>query len=1262
MSNFRSLKGGCPICNGARKDCRENTTNGMVHCRCDDIISSPGFRRIGRQDSLGFNMWAPHDGKSRNDVDWEEVRQRRAAEREERERADKQRHSQSLSIEERDCNIREMSRQLGLKPYHQQNLRERGLTDEQIGAGLYFSVGAWQRVDNVNPLLAGVSADGRILLFGNPGIGCPISDTAGRIIGYQIRFDDGTSGRYRWPTSRNKQNSSGSTSHLQSGELPLGCYRPRDEVTRQAIGLAEGHLKPFVAAQKLGQVVIGAAGGNHAGSPQQMRAYLDALGSELDTKVLTLYADAGSVLNSSVLRQYRRTVDLVTGWGFTVQFAWWGQVSKTDKDVDELDNFDGLKYLSVEEFFQLAAREQYLQQVAHAQRRLNALTYHPDILLDEQYLPKELWKLLPNSGIVCLKARKGGGKSSQLKELIAYYRNQGRKVISLTPRIALGREQAEKWKIAWIDNVGLEGNHFVTVGLLRQEQAIGLCWDSLWKLSGRDWSDAVVILDESEQGVKHVATSSTCTERRAFIMSSFEKLIQQVLSTDGLVMLSDADLTNVSVDYIKALAPENTKVFTVVNTHRGKPWNVRFFTGKRGTAEQEIVDNLACGIKTIVPTDSQGEAEALERKLLEQYPAAKIVRIDRKTCAEKWAQDFVKNPNESIEKIQPDLLVYTPSMGTGVSIDTKYFQSMVAMFFAVIEPTEAAQMLARVRDTSIPRTVWCKEANYDVGGCKSHLPEVIEKEMLRHHEATVLLLDVAASLSANNEDDAVLLEKLNSLFDKKQQKWRSKHISLYSNIKARRNFGLSQFSVQLHQQLLEEGHTVTVEEGEKSSAGEQIKGAKLDIKLEEAAAIANAEEIGIEQAQVILSSPHATETQRLKARRAVLKESLPGVDLTPEFIFKSVIHDHGRWLAQQQLFWRFKHPTKTAILDRRNWRRHLAKIQIYLPDVKTSSLQVDTLKALGVEKFLDPSIEYCASDDLVQQFMRTALDQKHKVKAAFDLTVTEKTDPTQFLGRLLKRIGLKTQLTRKEGGRDEQVRYYRTDQATFNDPDRLNVLASLCLKYEALSDDFYPQSGSHHSLYYLNNKVSGDYRNCSPKPAPDMSYTPPPATEIKESGAGENQIIFEKKKGSDEPESLPLEVVQTQPLVAELGGQGVVIAKAPTLPFVLELGALLRDSAGNVLRLAQVAAGGFLTNRGEHVSRNDLTSGLYRPLNPACAEDVSLSDVFEILSNFGETIQTYNDLLIVTEVLSQKLKRQVWSLLPLGTRQHFRNLKLLGAN
>ena len=91
-------------------------------------------------------------------------------------------------------------------------------------------------------------------------------------------------------------------------------------------------------------------------------------------------------------------------------------------DIDELDDlepgFGSGRYLTPEEFFELADKERYHQEVAKAQKKLNTLTYKPDILLHEEYLPANLWSKLPDTGILNIKARKGGGKSAVIKGLI----------------------------------------------------------------------------------------------------------------------------------------------------------------------------------------------------------------------------------------------------------------------------------------------------------------------------------------------------------------------------------------------------------------------------------------------------------------------------------------------------------------------------------------------------------------------------------------------------------------------------------------------------------------------------------------------------------------------------------------------------------------------------------------------------------------------------------------------------------------------------
>jgi len=56
MNNFLPLKGNCPVCNGARKDCRQSKQTGLVFCR--DSEANPPDYIFRDLDKLGFGIWA----------------------------------------------------------------------------------------------------------------------------------------------------------------------------------------------------------------------------------------------------------------------------------------------------------------------------------------------------------------------------------------------------------------------------------------------------------------------------------------------------------------------------------------------------------------------------------------------------------------------------------------------------------------------------------------------------------------------------------------------------------------------------------------------------------------------------------------------------------------------------------------------------------------------------------------------------------------------------------------------------------------------------------------------------------------------------------------------------------------------------------------------------------------------------------------------------------------------------------------------------
>jgi len=338
-STFQSLKKNCPICFGARRDCRENTHNHLIHCR-HEVGEVPGYRYVG-EDKQGFFMWAVNESNTRSLEELERLKREREALKQRRLQQEQDRVSQLLSESERDPQIRKILAQLRLNQAHREDLRRRGLTDKQSEAGQFRSVEPWQKLEQeVSHQLAGVNITGHGLTNFHSGYICPIRNPQGLLIGWQQRLNTTEKAdKYRWSTSISKKRPNGPTAHLRNGELPITCCRPVDgKPLIPEIGLIEGvGPKPFITAQLRSQIVLGAAGGNFAASRQTLEAYLDTLSAELGTKQLTLYPDAGAISNSHVMRQYQRLQELVTRWGYKLRVAWWEQIHKTaDLDADEL--------------------------------------------------------------------------------------------------------------------------------------------------------------------------------------------------------------------------------------------------------------------------------------------------------------------------------------------------------------------------------------------------------------------------------------------------------------------------------------------------------------------------------------------------------------------------------------------------------------------------------------------------------------------------------------------------------------------------------------------------------------------------------------------------------------------------------------------------------------------------------------------------------------------------------------------------------------
>jgi hypothetical protein len=318
----------CPVCRDESGKCR--LADELVLCMGSpngeiDGLDYSFIRPSGGQSSGLWGVYAPRKDEPESDRQerLDEItrqRQKRLAEL-------AQQHENGLTIPERDRHTRTLSSTIGLTTAHRQNLINRGLNDDQIKYGCFFSVDTHHPIPpSVSDKLPGVgyAGDRKVLLNKGSGFACPAFNLQGEILGWQVRYDDpGDRGKYRYPCSA-------FSAHLQNGELPITTFG-----NDSSAWLTEGFLKPYVAHCRLGVRVIGAPGGNFGGSPLLFRTYLKGV------KEVLLCPDAGDILNYHTFNRWEKIAQsipkFVKPW-----LVWWGQFTKEENDLDSRADMTGM--------------------------------------------------------------------------------------------------------------------------------------------------------------------------------------------------------------------------------------------------------------------------------------------------------------------------------------------------------------------------------------------------------------------------------------------------------------------------------------------------------------------------------------------------------------------------------------------------------------------------------------------------------------------------------------------------------------------------------------------------------------------------------------------------------------------------------------------------------------------------------------------------------------------------------------------------------
>lgn len=653
-------------------------------------------------------------------------------------------------------------------------------------------------------------------------------------------------------------------------------------------------------------------------------------------------------------------------------------------------------------------------------KQLKKLTYVPDLSLNQRYLGE----LAIPSGkqLIALKSPKGTGKSYLLKYLTdPVVRSGERRVLIITHRIQLGLQLCENIGVPMITEVRQtgQGSHL----------GMGLCINSLHpksqaKFNPDEWKGCWLILDEVQQLIWELLSSSTCQKDRVSIIKTFKQLLLNVVNYGGEIFIADADLNDIGIDFIKGLLGQDVDTFLVENTFKfSEPWDVKHF--KQNNPAQlirELEIKLSNGQKHFVCCSGQKAKSRwgsynLEKHFQKLFPELKILRIDSKTVVDSGhpAYGCIPKLNEIIKDY--DLVISTSTIETGVSIEEKHFDGVWGIFQGIQTADSVRQHLSRYRPP-VPRYIWLSKVGINRAGSGSSIVSIL--------------------LSGENKKDAANIRRLSATgFEETiDNGFDSICVTTWGKFGAIINAGMNRYSEQILEDLKAEGHNILAEV-ESLITEEEIKETKqridenCDVEYStHRVKVSDSESLTDERFERLDKQNCKTEKEQLEHEKGTI-ERLYNVPVTPELIHK---HDNG-WHSQIRLHYLFgKGREFLADRDKNIMSRLLESGggDYFKPDTNKSLIgnKIGTLDKIKLGELLELQ-EMTNDTPLLVEIFDKIKAQVYNAKLLLGVDFSKVDTPIKAAQRLLAMIGYKIPFLRKQGKRGQQLRVYGQAAAEF---------------------------------------------------------------------------------------------------------------------------------------------------------------------------------------------------------------------------------------
>ncbi|TVQ47157.1 MAG: DUF3854 domain-containing protein [Gloeocapsa sp. DLM2.Bin57] len=654
----------------------------------------------------------------------------------------------------------------------------------------------------------------------------------------------------------------------------------------------------------------------------------------------------------------------------------------------------------VDDFIKLQGEDKFHQVYQNAlpwevwkAKSFSQFTYPSNLELNSRYLP--LPSLPETAKLIAIKSPKGTGKTEFLDQIVQEAKQQKRRVLVIGHRIKLLQSLCQRFGLKYISEIAKETDN---------QDSYGICIDSLHPKSQanfdpNNWGNAVIIIDEVEQVIWHCLNSSTCKNNRVAILKTLKKLLQTVLNTQGKILIADADLSDIAVDYLLKLTGRSIEPFIIYNRWQANSQEAYTVYNYPENSPKRLVRDLEQHIReggkpfvclSAQKLTSPWGTQTLEAYLTKQFPHLKILRID---------SESVINNQDNLDNIlaKYDLVLASPAIETGVSINLQgHFTSVWAIAQGVQTPESVCQALARVRE-NVPRYIWVAAYGFNrVGNGSTSIPSLLSSGH-RLTQANIRLLQ---------QSDFEAIDDIDTGFQ-------GESLLCWAKMAVRINAAMINYRACTQEILSNNGYKV-VEKltatatsfREQNSLTEAINAVQQQNYESECQAICQAKDLAYWEYQQLKHKLAKTKPEKLSFRKYQLQLRY-GVTITPQL----VIQDDRHWYKQLRLHY-FLSIGRQYLADRdaiiaSNLLKQ-GQGSLFTPDFNNSQLGaiINTMEILKIPQILSQEDrELQNSDRDLQELASLALTHRDQIKIVTGIGLSKKATPIQIIKRFLTQLG-----------------------------------------------------------------------------------------------------------------------------------------------------------------------------------------------------------------------------------------------------------------